>query len=54
MIDSSDSPFRRDDYKELQSSALSNLMVKKENIKSHSGDLEHFIGPGGWLSWFTL
>ena len=34
QIAGSDSAFRRDDYKELQSSALSFLMVKKEKINS--------------------
>jgi len=30
----------------LQSSALSFLTVKKENTKWHSSNLEHFIRPG--------
>ena len=55
-IASSKSSFHRGDYDEFaELCLLSFLTLKKENTKSHSSDLEHFIRPGGWLlSCFTL
>ena len=50
QIASSGPSFRIDDYKDLQSSALSFLLVKKENIKSHSSELEHLIHKARWMA----